>query len=348
MCANSLIWASLVCTVCGSAVQTAQWHHRQTKQKAILDAFSPDVQVELERLHSNWIAHPLSALVTLLLTFADPTSSSQIAGYCSACQNAILPVASPGRPKSRLLSALGSWRESQADALQVLRRCSRICMQIKGQNGKEEEDSSGKAKDILKDGANKGVWFAAELFGKAAATVRGSPSSSKAEKGTAPASLEESIARLQADYEGTTEDPRPYFLSGRMDESLYDENCEFADPFVSFKGRQRFKDNLENLAGGFIIDSSTRTLETVIERGDMASGAPPSYTTKLMVKLQLGLPWKPVLAWPWGVKHEFDASSGLIVRHIESWDVSAGEGVRQLLKPGPGRGIGNGRSSVDS
>ncbi|MEL7342754.1 MAG: hypothetical protein AAGM67_19875, partial [Bacteroidota bacterium] len=53
-------------------------------------------------------------------------------------------------------------------------------------------------------------------------------------------------------------------------------------------------------------------------------------TTKQMVKLQLNLPWRPVLAWPWGVKHIFrrkemqDGNEGLLcVEHWESWDVEA-------------------------
>ena len=148
----------------------------------------------------------------------------------------------------------------------------------------------------------------------------------------APGSLEEAIERLRADYEGTAEDPRPYFLTGAMDEELYDEDCEFADPFVSFRGRQRFVDNLANLAGGFITESSTRVIETQVDRGD--GGGPASYSTKLLVKLRLGLPWSPVLAWPWGVRHEFDSATGLIVRHVESWDVSPAEGVRQLFTAG--------------
>ena len=130
-----------------------------------------------------------------------------------------------------------------------------------------------------------------------------------------------------------------------MDTALYDPDCEFADPFVAFKGRDRFVANLENLAGGFIIESSTRTLESSVQRAD-ADVAVPSYKTRLMVKLQLGLPWKPVLAWPWGVEHVFDPVSGLIVRHVESWDVSAAEGVRQLLRPGPPDGLAQGRQKV--
>lgn len=181
--------------------------------------------------------------------------------------------------------------------------------------------------------ATKSVWFLTEAFGNAAAALRGT-SSPPPPMEPPPSSLDESIERLVADYAGTVADPRPYFLTGKMDVSLYDPDCEFADPFVAFKGRDRFVANLENLAGGFITESSTRTLETNIERGDAGAGVPPTYTTKLLVKLRLGLPWSPVLAWPWGVKHVFDAESGLIIEHIESWDVSAGEGVRMLLSSG--------------
>ena len=181
--------------------------------------------------------------------------------------------------------------------------------------------------------AVKSVWFGAELFGKMAKAVRGVDVTSARAAQRAPSTLEEAISRLKMDYDGSPSDPRPYFLTGVMDEALYDEECEFADPFVSFKGRQRFVENLSNLAGGFITESSTRVLSTEIER------SPPRYSTKLLVKLRLALPWKPVLAWPWGVLHEFDEQSGLIVRHIESWDVSPAEGVQQLFTGGVGKKV---------
>ena len=171
----------------------------------------------------------------------------------------------------------------------------------------------------------KGAWFAAELFGKAAALTKGAPA---APLSTArpPRSVDEACERLAADYEGAD---GPYFLTGVMDAACYDDDCEFADPFVSFKGRARFEENLANLGGGFISDASIRTLST--ER------TASSYTTKLMVKLRLALPWQPVLAWPWGVEHVLDVRDGevVVVRHLESWDVSAAEGVRQLFSAGP-------------
>ena len=54
--------------------------------------------------------------------------------------------------------------------------------------------------------------------------------------------------------------------------------------------------------------------------------------TKLMVKLELNLPWKPVLAWPWGVTYTIDPETFLITQHLESWDVSGWEGVKQIFR----------------
>lgn len=42
---------------------------------------------------------------------------------------------------------------------------------------------------------------------------------------------------------------------------------------------------------------------------------------QVMVKLELNLPWKPVLAWPWGVQYSIDSESFLVTKHVESWDI---------------------------
>ncbi len=51
-----------------------------------------------------------------------------------------------------------------------------------------------------------------------------------------------------------------------------------------------------------------------------------------MVKLQLNLPWKPILAWPWGVKYSIDKDTYLVTTHEESWDIEALEGVKQIFR----------------
>jgi hypothetical protein len=44
-----------------------------------------------------------------------------------------------------------------------------------------------------------------------------------------------------------------------------------------------------------------------------------------MVKLELNLPWKPILAWPWGVDYSIDPETFLITKHEESWDIEPWE-----------------------
>lgn len=156
--------------------------------------------------------------------------------------------------------------------------------------------------------AAKGAWFAAELLGK----LKGS-SGAEASREAPPKTVDEAIKRVEADY---LKEP-PYFLSGGFDSALYAEDCEFADPFVSFKGRRRFEDNLANLAGGFITEASAKPLGDPVVTSD-------SYKQRFAVKLKLALPWRPLLAWPWGVEHVFGERDGnvVVVRHLESWDVS--------------------------
>ena len=53
----------------------------------------------------------------------------------------------------------------------------------------------------------------------------------------------EVIASLREDYNNN------YFVSGTGSMEAYEPDCEFADPFASFRGTQRFKKNVGNLGG---------------------------------------------------------------------------------------------------
>lgn len=50
-----------------------------------------------------------------------------------------------------------------------------------------------------------------------------------------PISRTDAVARLKTDFD------RFYFVTGQMDLDLYEPDCVFADPFVAFEGRERFK-----------------------------------------------------------------------------------------------------------
>mmetsp|Transcript_18813 Transcript_18813/g.46613 ORF Transcript_18813/g.46613 Transcript_18813/m.46613 type:complete len:298 (+) Transcript_18813:733-1626(+) len=169
----------------------------------------------------------------------------------------------------------------------------------------------------------KSAWYATELFGK----VFGNKDKVQSENDAPPEeldfsqppqSLKETLARIKLDND------RSYFLSGQVDEEIYDPKCVFSDPFVAFEGRERFVTNLANL-GSFITNYSARVLN--YDEQD-----PTVVQTKIMVKLELNLPWKPILAWPWGVQYTIDPETNLIVDHKESWDIEALEGVKQIFR----------------
>jgi len=168
----------------------------------------------------------------------------------------------------------------------------------------------------------KASWYAVEAFGKVfkqTQKAEETKNNNAIDFTKAPSSYKEALQRIKLDNE------RSYFLSGTVDIEAYDEKCIFADPFVSFEGRQRFVDNLANL-GSFITNYNARIIEYEEDEDNLI------VQTKVMVKLELNLPWKPVLAWPWGVKYSIDKGTFLITEHRESWDIAPIEGVKQIFR----------------
>jgi hypothetical protein len=192
---------------------------------------------------------------------------------------------------------------------------------IKSETTKEDNATSSKNKNPLELAS----WYAVEAYGK----VFGSKKSSivldrvseniNVDLTKKPSSLEETLIRIKRDND------RSYFLSGEVDGLIYDEKCTFADPFVSFDGRDRFIDNLSNL-GSFITNYDAKMIKyDVLNDGR-------EIVTKIMVKLELNLPWKPILAWPWGVTYLIDKDTYLITKHVESWDIEPWKGVQQIFR----------------
>lgn len=199
---------------------------------------------------------------------------------------------------------------------QLLRSASRLDVSKNNNNNKQDNDDVNLV--------TKASWYGVELFGK----VFGNKGSNAAgnipaviDRSQPPQSLQETYQRIKEDND------RDYFLSGLVDGEIYDLKCIFSDPFVSFSGRDRFVDNLQNL-GSFITNYTART----IKYDEQIDTNTNTVSTKIMVKLELNLPWKPVLAWPWGVTYTIDPITYLITDHQESWDIEAWEGVKQIFR----------------
>lgn len=175
------------------------------------------------------------------------------------------------------------------------------------------------------------TWYAAEAFGKlfgsnkanntnnANASSSLSSKSIKIDLNSKPSSINETIQRIKLDND------RFYFLSGQVDALSYDPQCYFADPFIGFEGTNRFVENLQNL-GSFITKYDVKMLRYDVSDDYLV------VNMKVMVKLELNLPWKPILAWPWGVRYDIDPETFLIVKHVESWDIEPIEGVKQVFR----------------
>lgn len=102
----------------------------------------------------------------------------------------------------------------------------------------------------------KASWFAAEALGKVFApkTESSSDPQDQFDISKPPTSLQETKDRIRLDND------KSYFLSGQVDALIYDDECIFADPFVSFAGRDRFVENLSNL-GSFITKYSAKMID---------------------------------------------------------------------------------------
>ena len=102
-----------------------------------------------------------------------------------------------------------------------------------GPGGERERDAPTADTDL----PTRLAWYLSEAFGDVTALFRkrGSfdASSSASSEEAGPASFAEAVDRLREDYD------RAYFVTGQMDIPLYQEDCEFADPFVSFRGVSR-------------------------------------------------------------------------------------------------------------
>lgn len=173
----------------------------------------------------------------------------------------------------------------------------------------------------------KAVWYGAEAVGKVVGATKDKPSGSAASSAAVAEAMaknggtlerEQVVALLKEDYD------QSYFVSGKGDLAAYDPDCEFADPFVSFKGVDRFKQNVGNL-GGMMEDIDLK-ITNWEERGD-------ELETSWRFSCVLDLPWRPKLAAAGGTTHVFDPSTGKVVKHVERWDVEPGKVVKQLLLP---------------
>jgi hypothetical protein len=131
-------------------------------------------------------------------------------------------------------------------------------------NNNDDNDDEGSSMNPL----TKASWYGVEWFGKAFGSSKSSKKSSSFSSSSStiirildddgnpvlPQTLQETVQRIENDND------RSYFLSGQVDQGIYDPDCVFSDPFVSFSGTERFVTNLANL-GSFITKYKAKVLQ---------------------------------------------------------------------------------------
>eukprot|EP00245_Coleochaete_scutata_P006593 TRINITY_DN21091_c0_g1_i1.p1 TRINITY_DN21091_c0_g1~~TRINITY_DN21091_c0_g1_i1.p1 ORF type:complete len:261 (+),score=46.92 TRINITY_DN21091_c0_g1_i1:63-845(+) len=136
-----------------------------------------------------------------------------------------------------------------------------------------------------------------------------------------PKSREDALESLRKDYD------QGYFVTGTMTLGIYKPDCEFSDPFVSFKGVDRFQKNVRNL-GNFLEDVKLKIFDWQEVEGE------DKISVRWRFSCTLALPWRPILAASGRNEHYFD-KDWRIYRQVEIWDISPADGVKQLFKPNP-------------
>ncbi|KAG6551344.1 hypothetical protein Mapa_007130 [Marchantia paleacea] len=133
--------------------------------------------------------------------------------------------------------------------------------------------------------------------------------------------IDDVVDALREDY------ARSYFLTGEFLDSLYTEDCVFADPTIQFSGRDLYKRNLKLLVPFY--EDPLLTLENIQQDED---GDSRFVETSWKLRVYIKLPWRPFIAVDGRTKYNLNAENK-IVEHVESWNVTAKEALGQIFKP---------------
>ncbi|KAJ6762901.1 hypothetical protein OIU79_023612 [Salix purpurea] len=116
-------------------------------------------------------------------------------------------------------------------------------------------------------------------------------------------------------------------LLGVFTSEIYDEDCIFEDPTIKFQGTKLYSRNLKLLVPFF--DCPSIGLQNM-EKG--VNSETDFVLARWKLRTYLKLPWRPLISIDGSTVYELD-NKLKIVRHAESWNVSALEAIGQIFTP---------------
>ncbi|KAM5561520.1 hypothetical protein ABKV19_022226 [Rosa sericea] len=191
----------------------------------------------------------------------------------------------------------------------------RCCAKAPDNNPKRE-----KTPQLLKV-AVSGVTEFLRLLSSFNTTTRLDKASDKQRDEFSDVGIDDVVMILKADYKNA------YFVTGIFTSAIYAEDCIFEDPTIRFQGTELYARNLKLLVPFF--DSPSIGLEK-IEKGIDSEANFVLATWKLRTYLKL--PWRPLISIDGSTVYDLN-DEFKIVRHAESWNVSAIEAVGQIFRP---------------
>ncbi|KAK2637732.1 hypothetical protein Ddye_025527 [Dipteronia dyeriana] len=133
--------------------------------------------------------------------------------------------------------------------------------------------------------------------------------------------VDDVVTVLKSDY------GKAYFVTGTFTSAIYVEDCLFEDPTISFRGTELYSRNLRLLVPFF--ESPSIRLQK-IEKGINSKTNTVVATWKLRTYLKL--PWRPLISIDGSTNYELN-DEFKIIRHAESWNVSALAAIGQIFTP---------------
>ncbi|KAL0051668.1 hypothetical protein WJX82_000012 [Trebouxia sp. C0006] len=145
----------------------------------------------------------------------------------------------------------------------------------------------------------------------------------------APGDIDGLLAYIREDF-----GKRAYFITGDISDAIYDSNCYFADPTVRFSGLAKWKGNLKLLVP-FLIEPKIQL--TKLESQEQGAQQAPLLQAHWTLQTYLKLPWRPFIDVIGATEYSLNAEANQIVRHIESWNITPLQAIKQIFTPAASR-----------
>lgn len=128
---------------------------------------------------------------------------------------------------------------------------------------------------------------------------------------------------------------RLYLWTGDITPELYELDCRFTDPTLSFTGLATFQRNLASLQP--VLRALLNTREVDLLSLELVEGTSPEagyVEAAWRMGADIAVPWQPRLELTGRTRFSFSAAShGRISRYDERWDIPALEALLQLVRP---------------